>query len=385
MLNLDFLTLYIVIFLKGCTISIVWAAFAYKYSPNDAARNWFVANLLSLIGGAVLITQGNKGALLPAVIGNTIIIIGFCHYLLGLLRFNKSRGGLLPAIVFTAFATSLMLVFHDNDRARSIVYAAGQAGIMICCVVYLLRHRPVELGAYISAVAFCGAFLGQSIVIAGNLGVLTGSLSFPIFYQLASYSLLCTIFCSTIWNLGFAIMTIDKLHNDLNRISETDELTGIFNRRALRRNIESLQERYLKYETLYSVVIADLDQFKPLNDTYGHAGGDTALVAFANMLSKTARPGDIVARIGGDEFCLLLPGTSRSQALEIAERIKRDLKNTAINILGHTVVLSVSIGVAEGQASKDVDVVLADADRRLYEDKARMRASFDADRHHYVQ
>ncbi|MBK3745642.1 GGDEF domain-containing protein [Paraburkholderia aspalathi] len=382
MLNLDFLTLYIVIFLKGSTISIVWAAFAYKYRPNGAATSWFIANLLSLIGGAVLITQGNKGALLPAVIGNTIIIIGFCHYLIGLRRFNGQSGGLLPAVLFAAFAASLMLNFHDNDRARSIVYAAGQATVMMCSIVYLLRHRPVELGAYISAAAFCGALFGQTMVIFGNLGVLWGYLSFPIFYQLASYALLCTIFCSTIWNLGFAILMIDKLQNDLGRLSETDELTGIANRRALRRSVDLAQERSVQTGLPYSVIVADINHFKPINDTYGHAGGDEALVVFAQVLSKSARAGDVVARVGGDEFCILLPETSRSDADQIAKQIKGILDRTEVGILDEVVTLSASVGVAEWQAGASPDSVLVVADRRLYEDKAKSRARLAAGGHH---
>lgn len=104
MFHLDFVTLYAVIFLKGTTISIVWCAFALKYRTDSAALNWFQANLLSLLGGAVLISQGAQGRFWPAVFGNTIIVFAFCHYLIGLRRFNDCAGGRIVAIGFSLCA-----------------------------------------------------------------------------------------------------------------------------------------------------------------------------------------------------------------------------------------------------------------------------------------
>ncbi len=92
--NLDFLALYIVIFLISLTMSVVWAAFAYAYSPRRAVLYWMAATILSLVGGIVLAVKGNEGALVPAVLGNIIIIIfGFSQFWIGLRRFSDLDGG----------------------------------------------------------------------------------------------------------------------------------------------------------------------------------------------------------------------------------------------------------------------------------------------------
>lgn len=370
--NLDFLTLYIVIFLNSLTVSVIWGAFAYRYRPHPAARSWLAACLLSLLGGAVLAIQGNQGSLVPAIVGNAIIVFGFLQFWIGLRRFHDQDGGQGLSLGLTLVAVVFMIVFHDNDRARSMVYASAQTVVMSMCAWYLLRIRPFALGAIISAVAFIVAVIGQLMVVGGNIGVLAGVLEFSNFYRMASYALLCTIFSGSVWNLGFAILTVDKLLGELSRLSETDELTGLANRRALRREIEREHRRAVESRMAYSVLVVDLDQFKPLNDTYGHLAGDTALVEVAGMLKRSVRRSDIVARIGGDEFCILLPATGIEGAKRLAEGIRQSFRSHPLMFDGRKVRLSASIGMAEWNADDglDVDGVIVAADRRLYAEKA---------------
>ena len=373
--NLDFLTLYIVIFLNSLTVSVVWGAFAYRNRPHPAARSWLAACLLSLLGGAVLAIQGNEGSLVPAIVGNGIIVFGFLQFWIGLRRFHGQQGGQGTAIALTLLAMAFMVAFYDNDRARSMVYSSAQAAVMSMCAWYILRIRPLALGAVISAVAFIVAVMGQLMVIGGNIGVLSGLLEFSNFYRMASYALLCTIFSGSVWNLGFAILTVDKLQGDLSRLSETDELTGLANRRALRREIEREHRSAAESRMAYSVLVIDLDQFKSLNDTYGHAAGDRALVEVAGMLKASVRRSDIVARMGGDEFCILLPATGIEGARRLAEGIRQRFRSQPLEFDGRKIRLSASIGMAERNPDDglDVDGVIVAADRKLYTEKAASR------------
>lgn len=375
--NLDFLTLYIVIFLNSLTVSVVWGAFAWRYRPHPSARAWLTACVLSLAGGAILATQGNAGSLVPAIVGNTIIVFGFLHFWIGLRRFHGLPGGQRTAIVLTLAATSLMIFFHDNDRARSIVYAASQGVVLSMCAWHLMRIRPLPLGAVIAGTAFMVALLGQMMVVGGNIGVLVGAVAFPSFYTLASYALLCTIFSGSVWNLGFAILTIDKLQQELARLSETDELTGLANRRALRRHLAEAHDRAVAGGTPYCIIVIDLNDFKPLNDTYGHAAGDRALVWVADTLTSSARRGDVVARLGGDEFCILLPGAREDEARQVATRMREHFRDSPLRIGEDEVRLSAAIGIAEWrrEAHPSADAVIAAADRQLYIDKTAPRSA----------
>ncbi|HRP79114.1 MAG TPA: GGDEF domain-containing protein [Aquamicrobium sp.] len=372
--KLDFLTLYIVIFLISLTMSVVWAGFAYTYRPHRAVLHWMAATILSLVGGIVLAFQGNEGALVPAVLGNVIILVGFSQFWIGLRRFRDLEGGQGWVAAITLVAALCMIALHDSDRGRAIVYAAGQATVMAMCIVHLLRHRLPGIGAFIAMAAFAVAMLGQLIVIASNGAVMAGLLDYTVYYGLASYALLCTVFSGTVWNLGFALMAIDKLYQRLVRLSETDELTGLANRRAFQKSLARARDRSMDADRTCSVVLIDLNDFKPLNDRLGHAAGDAALVLLAALLRKCVREGDVVARLGGDEFSILLPDATQERAQAVATDIRNRIAATPLALHGETVALSASIGAAtEAEARAAGRDVVAMADERLYKDKARQK------------
>mgnify|MGYP000990000288 CR=1 FL=1 len=366
--SLDFLTLYIVIFLNSLTVCVVWAAFAYRYRPNPAALYWLLGMGLTVVGGAVLAIQGNAGAAVPAIGGNALIILGFAQFWIGLRRFDGQAGGQQLALAITALAACAMIVCLEFDRGRAVVYAAGQATVMGLSIQHLLRFRQPGVGAIVAVVAFAVAMLGQFMVIGSNISVLTGSMAFPIYYALASYALLCTVFSGAVWNLGFALMMIDRLQTRLAHLSETDELTGVANRRGLQLRLAQLGGQS---EQVYSVALFDLDDFKPLNDRYGHAAGDRALAHLGRLLSNGARPTDFVGRLGGDEFCVVFPGTAHGEASRLAGSLRGSVAITPFEFAGEQIRLSASVGVAERAPDEnDLDVVV-EADKALYADKAK--------------
>lgn len=116
----------------------------------------------------------------------------------------------------------------------------------------------------------------------------------------------------------------------LEMLAWTDELTGLPNRRAFMTNLNSEHQRSLRYSHPVSLVIIDLDYFKKVNDQYGHAAGDEVLCHFANLLRKNLRKEDIVGRIGGEEFAVLLPETTREDACILLERIQNTLSLTMV-------------------------------------------------------
>lgn len=369
--SLDFLTLYLVIFLHSLTACLVWAALAIRYRPNPSALYWLLGMVLTMLGGAVLAVQGNAGSLVPAIVGNTIIILGFAQFWIGSRRFQGQSGGQIFAVSFALLAACAMLAFHDFGRGRAMVYAAGQATVMGLCIFHLLRYRQPGLGSIIAAAAFAVAVLGQLMVIGTNAGVLLEVLEYPVYYALASYALLCTVFSGAVWNLGFALMTIDRLQDTLARLSETDELTGVANRRGLQPNLDRAHQLALRSGRPYAVALFDLDDFKSLNDQYGHAAGDQALAHLGQLLASMTRPDDFVARLGGDEFCLLLADTALEEATSIAERLRATIAAAPLVVADTPLTLSVSFGVAAFAASAAIDVdVLHEADKALYQDKA---------------
>lgn len=362
--NLDFLTLYILIFLNSLAVSAVWAGFAYTYRPHPAALHWLAATLLTLLGGIVLAIQGNEGALVPAIVGNTIIIFGFTQFWVGLRRFRHQAGGQALAVTLTLIAAAAMIAMYDSARGRAIVYAAGQSSVMLLCLIHLVRNRLPGIGAIIAVSAFTVAMAGQWLVIGSNWALLANLLDYALYYSLASYALLCTVFSATVWNLGFALMSIDRLQLTLRRLSETDELTGLANRRAFQQRMDALQTA--PGGGGHSLILIDLNDFKPLNDRHGHTAGDEALRHLAGLLTRVGGSGNLVARLGGDEFAVLLPEAGLEQAEQLAAAIRKTLAASPLDLSGDTITLSASLGVSAASEGPDL---FARADQRLYSEK----------------
>lgn len=158
--------------------------------------------------------------------------------------------------------------------------------------------------------------------------------------------------------------------NKAKLLSETDELTGLFNRRGFAILADRLFDQAVRYNRTASVMAIDIDRFKALNDSYGHESGDRMLERVAKCILDEVRHTDVVARYGGDEFIALLPETPAHGALDVAERIRREVAGSPLEVGGRSVLASISIGVAGyPEDGRSIDAVLARADRAMYQAK----------------
>ena len=153
---------------------------------------------------------------------------------------------------------------------------------------------------------------------------------------------------------------------ELLQMSRTDSLTGIYNRGKFNEELTKWMKYSKRYKTPLSLVIFDFDDFKQINDNYGHLLGDRVIVNTTGVISKTIRQSDVFARWGGEEFAILLPNTDIHQALELMERI-REL--VAGNILECGKYITCSFGLASMEAGDTEDALLRRADKLLYEAK----------------
>jgi diguanylate cyclase (GGDEF)-like protein len=161
---------------------------------------------------------------------------------------------------------------------------------------------------------------------------------------------------------------VSQLIRSLLETARTDPLTGLSNRLALEHEIEVEIERALHAETRLSVVIGDLDHFKVVNDQLGHRAGDHALMRVGHILATRRRSGDSIARTGGEEFTLLLPGASEHEAYLVAERLRVAVER---DLAGARVPLTFSFGIATyPEHGRDTDAVMEAADQALYAAKA---------------
>lgn len=165
-----------------------------------------------------------------------------------------------------------------------------------------------------------------------------------------------------------------KRKEEAELLARMDSLTGIPNRRAFMQTAEQEVLRAQRYGNSLTVAVLDLDHFKTINDTYGHATGDQVLINRANLLLASVREVDTVGRLGGEEFAILMPGTPLGEAIQAIERIRQAFEQNPVSDGGQLIRSTGSFGVAEYPGlDPTVDGLLAKADGALYLAKARGR------------
>jgi diguanylate cyclase (GGDEF)-like protein len=158
-----------------------------------------------------------------------------------------------------------------------------------------------------------------------------------------------------------------RLHRIVEHQALVDGLTGLANRRQCERSLTSELARAQRFAGPLAVVVADLDDFKDVNDRFGHPAGDVVLREFAAVLRETLRDADLAGRWGGEEFILILPGTDVDGAVKLAERIREELRNRAIVTPdGASISITSSFGVASYPPAQSEEKLVAAADSALY-------------------
>ncbi len=166
---------------------------------------------------------------------------------------------------------------------------------------------------------------------------------------------------------------IEKLKEELKKVKEEaniDPLTGLRNRRSFERTLNEFFRDFKRYGYPFSVIMMDLDNFKDINDTYGHLVGDRVLKEIGNILKNYLRAKDVPARTGGEEFTIILPGVGKKEALLVAERLRKVIANHPIEYKNKKINLTASFGVSEmREGVKAPEDLIREADEKLYHAK----------------
>jgi diguanylate cyclase (GGDEF)-like protein len=164
-------------------------------------------------------------------------------------------------------------------------------------------------------------------------------------------------------------------HEKLKFLAFHDPLTGLLNRRVMESVLKREFSRAKRYQSPLAAIFIDLDEFKTVNDTYGHNRGDELLRYVADMLVAISRDSDVVARFAGDEFVIILPETTFRNAAILIKRLQTELRERPLEFDGHLVPVAISFGIATTEESdlRDAALLLKKADDRLYEDKQRKK------------
>jgi diguanylate cyclase (GGDEF)-like protein len=281
---------------------------------------------------------------------------------------TKRLEALLVGSGFVGLAYFTLL--HPSLDARFVVINLVCAGIAMLSILMLLRcaDTTVRVPCVATAVVLSVYVLTMVLHIVGILfhSVLGKSFasSFLDVINLFGYELVIVGV-----PLGFFWMTttrLTRLWGRENELARTDPLTGLPNRRAVEEWAERAMAQSRSRHMSFTVLAIDVDHFKHINDRYGHKAGDVALRALAQALTAAVRKEDLVARLGGEEFVVLLWNESLEHALITAERIRQIVESLNIYVDDQVINVTVSSGVALFEASDTLETLLRRADRALY-------------------
>ena len=169
------------------------------------------------------------------------------------------------------------------------------------------------------------------------------------------------------------IATRKDIEEKLESLSKTDPLTGLSNRRDMLEKVMQEIKRANRTGEVFSLILADIDHFKAVNDTYGHDAGDAVLKEFSSVLQNSARDTDSIARWGGEEFLILLPSSDNNGALSTAEKFRKTIENHVFTFNTLQINLTLTLGVVTWRKGLTYEQTLTMADSLLYEGKQRGR------------
>src|SRR6202171_6220537 len=363
-------TAYVVNFLA---LGLVWAYVTRSYPKFGAARFWTGSAFIAAAGAALAMLRMFVDSLLPLLAAATILIFAACLAAMGVKRFYDRpvswRGtALITGLSFAGL--TFFLVGYDSTAMRVLIYSLGQCLPFALTLRLLLsrQHGRSSPGARLAATVATLIIAIYVVRVAANLLPVGAGFSFTQFTPLQSALVLVLMFLSMVWNFGCLLMAMDRLRNEVADLALLDDLTGVGNRRHLLQRLTEECARSERSGESFALLVIDIDGFKAINDTHGHAAGDACLQHFTLMAQTRLRPGDMLARTGGDEFCIVLPDSTLREGAMVARRIVDICRDDAAACVGPDVPVGVSIGVA--QWSREVgafpDRLIAAADHALY-------------------
>lgn len=343
------------------------------------ATRWLWSTLAVATGIALNTSQGSLPPFFSIMLSNVLIICGAALGAYGTFEYRYERA--LPLRWLAAATGVLLLVFvllREHLAGRILIVAIPTAGICLWHAWTMMagsRLRPNARGVKHTRFGLPHAIMVLGLVIMGFVFLLragdtiaalragvapippggpTRTVVFTYAVGLAARLLLL---------IGMVLVLIDEMANDLRTLALRDSLTGLLNRHGLKDAVGQLPLEGS------SLLMLDLDHFKSVNDDFGHEQGDRVIALFARCAQTSLPANAVLARLGGEEFCALLPQANAAEAYAAADALRADFANTSAT-LGHTRSHTVSIGVTTySAAATTLSKLMQQADQALYRAK----------------
>jgi diguanylate cyclase (GGDEF)-like protein len=336
-------------------------------------RLWAVSNLLLAAAAAAHMLQGHVPLWVPAIAGNWMMLIGRTTSVASLRQFDRRpvpRAWLVVACGTLMLAIAATLVVWPEPRVRAIIMVAGMAALAGWAAHSIAFSAPPSISRAVMIVGLGGWALANLSRLWTTVHLPEGVPVLDLSNATVAAYLGALVIMDVLCNVGFVLLITDRMHEWVLQLARTDHLTGALSRGALYSQATRDLQIARRQHTHTAAFIVDIDHFKTINDTHGHAAGDAVLRHVASHGQAVLRCTDLFGRYGGDEFVAILPETDLVTAAAIAERLRVAVGEPAPTHcpLPHGLpVVTVSIGVATVAAGcVGIDELIAQADNALY-------------------
>ena len=343
-----------------------------QYRGVEAA---LLANLCVAAGLMLRLFGDRLPEFLSVILSNLLLTAGPGIFYIALSQFTGLPYSKLLVIGILTGGLAFMAYFTYEEVSiarRAITFSLGSLA-MVCLLIYQLwwiQKTALRFSANLMLVSF---LVQATFLILRTLNVIQNPPqdTFNLTPALSATYLL-SFAISFFWTTGFVLMVSHRLRNDLLEIATMDVLTHVSNRRATQVFLEKEISRAQRQNSEFSVLLIDIDDFKQVNDRWGHAVGDEVLSKTASLFQSMIRKQDLVGRWGGEEFLVIVPGPCDVEAL--AERIRSEIAAAEYSHGKGSFHITVSIGIACANQTSIGDEILKQADDALYTAKATKNA-----------
>jgi len=347
-----------------------WAMAARVTQRWRDAEGHFAAHwLLLAVGLALFVPAWQSGSPLRNL-ADLLIVAAIALQHRGMALYwgqRPSNRGYLALLVFMAVTIVLSFAASNGHGLRVAGVCVGVGVVLLATVRLIWQHGRRETPMFTVVVAGSYGLLALALLARAVQALSVGAAT-KISIDAPGHSnvplAILVLFVGGLINLAQIRLVLGRVLQHLTRQAQTDALTGTANRRGLMQHLVGVHLRAQQGGQGYVVLMVDVDHFKAVNDEHGHAEGDNVLKRVAQNLRDGLRAGDVVARWGGEEFCVLLPAIGLAEASALAERLTVQIASAG------TPRVTVSIGVAEVQAvAEEPEGVIRRADVALYRAK----------------